>query len=56
MSRPIFRLLAGVLGVIFIAVGVLLAFIYDDLWRKICSITFILAGIFYGFYALRGKK
>jgi len=55
MSRPIFRLLAGLLSIIFVAVGVSLTLIYDELWRKFCSSTIAITGLFYGFYAIRGK-
>jgi hypothetical protein len=56
MQRPIFRVLVGLLSIIFVAVGVSLAVMYDELWRKFCSSTIAVAGIFYGFYAIRGKK
>ena len=55
MQRPIFRILAGLLSIIFIVVGISLAVIYDELWGKFCSSTVAVAGVFYGFYAVRGK-
>lgn len=55
MPRPIFRLLAGLVSIGFVIVGVSLAIIYDDLWSKFCFGTLAISGLFYGFYAVRGK-
>jgi hypothetical protein len=54
MSRLVLRIAAGFLCIVQIAAGVSLAFMYEGLWHKICSISIAIMGLYYGLYAVRG--
>ncbi len=53
MPSILLRIAAAFVSIGGIATGVLLLFIYDGIWYKFCSVTIIIAGIYYGSYAFR---
>lgn len=55
MSSGIFRIAAGFISVIEAVAGVSLAMMYEGWWNKLCSLSLVAMGLYFGLYAIRGN-